>query len=214
MIRTNNIEEISFLISKKRVFIFDLDGTIADTELLHWEAYNNLLSEHGVALTTVQVRKYIGYPEDRIYEMIKEDFKIDFDNTEFLSRRIEKYFELVMKENLQPFTYFTELCEKYHKVRFNMLTSQKTEVVEELLRHWGLTQIFDRIISISDGKVQKQEVLKDTKKFFEVEKQATALFEDVDRYLEIARNEGLTAIGIQHAYNVGILENCDAIILV
>jgi len=31
-----------------RGLVFDLDGTLADTERLHWQAYRDVLLEHGV----------------------------------------------------------------------------------------------------------------------------------------------------------------------
>jgi len=85
MIRTNSVQDLRHILKDKKVFVMDFDGTIADTESLHWITYNPLLKKYGVEFTEADVHKYssIGCTEVQIYAEIKKDFNIDFDNNDF-----------------------------------------------------------------------------------------------------------------------------------
>lgn len=212
IIYASNIKDIDYLLSGREAFIFDLDGTIADTEVFHWKAYNVLLSSYGVKLKNEDIKKYIGNTESLIYEMIKKDFKIEFSNEEFLMKRLDLYFKFLEEEGLKPFLYFTEMLHIYPNAKYLMLTSQKEEVAEKLLKYWNLTSRFEKVLSVSNTAFNKKDVIRNVNKYFNVNKKNIVFFEDVDQYLEVAENEGITAIGVQQTYNEGLLVNCSAII--
>lgn len=211
--RIHNIQHIDELLASKRVFIFDFDGTVADTETLHWAAYNTCLLPFGIVLQDKDIRRYIGHTEMSIYEMIKADFNIKFGDDVFFQKRISTYLELVRQNHLQPFPFFTYLLGTFRPtVSFTILSSQRSDVIHEILGFWGLRDVFSKEISVATGQLSKSIVLKDVFGYFGVPNEDAVLFEDTDRNLKVAQNEGILAVGIEHRYNKALLQHGDVIV--
>ncbi len=212
----DSAEDIRFLIANKQALIFDLDGTVADTERLHWDAYNVLLAEHGVRLDDGHIRRYIGNSEAKIYEMIKRDYEIDFDEEDFIERRIGIYLELVEKKGLKPFSFIPDIL-RSTKAECVLVTSQIPSVVNKLLTLWGLDEYFpeNRRFCCHDGRYVKRDVYKDISSLLgrgvDIEPGEVALFEDSLHYLEEGQRLGFTVIGVEHLYNRNMLNGCDAV---
>lgn len=212
MFKTKDIKDISSLLEAKKTLIFDFDGTIADTESFHWEAYHHCLSEFDVVLTKKHIDRYIGNTESKIYRMIKEDFDIDFDEEVFLKKRISIFLELIKHKDLKPFKFFMDILNTYSDRKFNILSSQKEYIITTLLKLWDLESYFDNIISVEKGDISKAAVLKDTYKYFGAYNNEVVLFEDTNRNLTLAKNESIVAIGVEHNFNKSLLKDCDAIL--
>ena len=214
--RYDSAKDIRFLLNNKKGFIFDLDGTIADTEPLHWEAYNVLLEEYGVHLTSQHIQKYIGNSEMRIYQMIKEDFSIDFNEDEFIQQRIEIYLDLVEQKNLLPYPFIYEILEN-SKARNAIVTSQIPSVLDRLLSLWKLDRYFprERRFCCHDGTYSKVDIYQNISTHLGLNHTLSpseiVLFEDSLHYLTEGQSLGFTTVGIEHQYNRNILKNCDAI---
>ncbi len=212
----DNAQDIKFLLNDKKAFIFDLDGTIADTETLHWEAYNVLLAEHNVHLSNNDISRYIGNSEVRIYEMIKRDFGIDFDEDDFLERRIGIYLDLVEKKNLRPFPFIYDIL-KMSNGKNAIVTSQIPLVVNKLLTLWGLDDYFPANMRFCchDGRYVKKEIYKSVGSYLgfnhPVSPRDVVLFEDSVHYIAEAKKLGITVVGVEHKFNRHTLKACDAI---
>ncbi len=121
----SKLEPIKPIINDTKLFIFDLDGTIADTETLHWEAYNKLLERiYGIVLSNEDISRYIGNTEVKIYRMIERDYNISIDTETFLRERIKEYLTLVREKNLQPFDWVKDFKVAYPNAPVMLLTSQ------------------------------------------------------------------------------------------
>ena len=212
----DSAQDIEFLLNNKKAFIFDLDGTIADTETLHWEAYNEVLKEYDVYLKPDDIKKYIGHSELQIYDMIRDDFDIDFDNNEFIEKRIMIYLDLVEKKSLKPFKFITDILQNKN-IKSALVTSQIPPVVDRLLSLWDLDKYFPKKYRFCchDGRFTKQKVYENISSYLDFEYALNAnnvvLFEDSMHYLKKGISLGFTTIGIEHQYNHNLLKDCDAI---
>lgn len=206
------LSEKSNLIESKKLFIFDLDGTIADTEYLQWQTYNELLKEFNVRLEYDNITKYIGNNDTKIYEMIKTDFSITFNNSDFGDKRGKFYYELVDRYNMVPFEFFYEVME-YIGIEFCILSSQKIEVIEYLLKRWKVYEKFNKIISVSKGELTKEDILKDTKKYYGHNQENCVLFEDTNKNLALGKKYNIFTVGVEHRYNIDKLVDADIIIV-
>lgn len=206
------------LIAHKKLLIFDLDGTIADTESLHWDSYNVILGDFGITLDGEVVKRYIGNTEQVIWGKIAEDYEIEFDLDSFMKRRTEIVLQLIEERDLQPFTYFRQVLEQHKDSSKFILSSQIPEVISYLLKRWKIDHIFtpDKIVSVHDGRFSKRNVLDDLGSYVAIEEEYArsemVIFEDSDRVLKMASEFGIEGIGVEHKYNVGTLENCIHII--
>jgi len=46
-----NKKELMLNIKSKKMYLFDFDGTLAETETLQWKAYNMCLEEYNIVLS-------------------------------------------------------------------------------------------------------------------------------------------------------------------
>ena len=214
-----SVRELDYLLKGKKLFLFDLDGTIANTEKFHWKAYNELLKAQSIHLDDAHIAKYIGNAEVNIYDMLRTDFNAVIDTKKFLEERIKIYLALVREEKLAPYDYFRDIIEVYRDVPMALLTSQVPDVVNTLLTHWGLDKYFppEFRITAHDNKITKRQVLENIGHFFSVKgvpvrQNEVILFEDADHVLEFAQHSKIKCIGIEHHYNEGRLLHADAVI--
>lgn len=210
-------EEIFSVLNKKKVFIFDFDGTIADTEIYHWKAYNEALAKYNVVLNENNIKKYIGHSEIEIYSMIKKDFSIEFDNELFFNNRIKIFLELVEKDNLKPFKIIDDIVNKYDDKIFVLITSQNPHVVNKMFSLWKYDKYFksDYCYFCHEGIIKKIDIYKNICKYINVDGISNSdivVLEDSEYYLNIAKSLGITTIGFQHKYNLNVLKSYDLLI--
>lgn len=203
-------------LENKKILLFDLDGTMADTEPLHWTAYNALLEDCGVHLTPENIRNYIGHSESAIYDMIKRDYGIDFDYQTFAGERLKKYLELVRKLNLRPRPFMEDILRSF-KGKMGIVTSQMPHIVKELLKFWDYERFFPKayVFCCHDGRFTKKGIYENVFSAFGIapcDMGSVVLFEDSLHYINEAKKLGMTVVGVEHTYNKGTLINCDAIL--
>ena len=214
----NKFSSIRSLTADAGLFILDLDGTIADTETLHWAAYNELMREiYNITLSEENIKKYIGNSEIKIYRMIEKDYDIIINDSEFLKKRLKKYLELVSSTDLKPFKWVEDFFNRYKEKKIALLTSQVPEIVDHLLSFWDLDDIIPKKMRISahDGTVTKQAFFEHPEKYIELsgnELGNIVVFEDSNHVAKIASGFGYTTIGIRHRYNKNSLKDFTCII--
>jgi len=155
-LKTKNLSDLAYLLDVKKGLIFDLDGTIADTETSHWEAYNELLKPFNIHLDDSAIRKYIGNSEVNIYKQIKQDYGINFDDDIFFDLRTKVFFQLIENKKLKPFHFISDCLSVYKQKKLFILSSQRYEVIIQLLNYWDYNKTFNKIISVANGPSQRR----------------------------------------------------------
>lgn len=81
---------VQFVGNMIKAVIFDFDGVIADTETIHFRAFNKVLEPYGVLIEEdVYWDKYLGYTDKEAYENINIDYDLGF-NDEKISWMIDE----------------------------------------------------------------------------------------------------------------------------
>ena len=139
------------ILDTKELFIFDLDGTITDTEPCHFESYRRtLLSICNIVLTEEEfLRCYVGHPETEIYALLRQNHSIDFDDDLFFKTRIDNLFDIVAERGMVTAPFYRQLEILYPNAEFIALTSQRESVLERFrtLVDYGKMKHF---ISVAD----------------------------------------------------------------
>jgi sugar/nucleoside kinase (ribokinase family)/beta-phosphoglucomutase-like phosphatase (HAD superfamily)/ABC-type sugar transport system substrate-binding protein len=218
-LRGKSIINVTQYLDNKKLIIFDLDGTIANTEALHFRSYQKLLQRFSIDFTFRDFESYIGNSEITIWEMLIMDYNLNIDISKMMVERTQIVLELILQENLQPFDYFIQIIERYPNIEKVILSSQMPDVIFFLLKKWNIYNIFshDRVVSVSDKKRKKEDVLRNPGAFYSLsdtvyEPKDILLFEDSNGILKVARKLGIDAIGIEHQFNCHKLENCNYIL--
>ena len=117
----------------KKLFIFDLDGTVTDTEPCHFEAYRRTVEAFcpGQCVTEEEfLRCYVGHPETEIYALLKEKKHTDFDDAAFFRHRIDELFKIVAERGMKTAPFYRQLEAFFQNARFIALTSQRESVLD------------------------------------------------------------------------------------
>ena len=208
MQKITKYNELQPYLNGKKVLLFDLDGTIANTEPYHWKTYNLLLKDFDVELKENNISKYIGNEEFSIYEMIKSDFNIQFDNQKFLKKRLEAYMELISKEHLRPYKIIEQVIKEHNSDKY-ILSSQRRNIIIKLLKKWDLINDFKGIYSVPDNQITKKGVINNIE-IFNIKNSEAVLFEDCSKYLKAASDNNILSVGVKNQFTP--VENCDLII--
>lgn len=217
--KVKSIDSIKGFIETRKLLIFDLDGTIANTEVFHFKSYQIILKNYNIDFELNDFRKYIGNSEINIWNMLKIDYNLDFDVAEMLELRTKIVLELFEKEDIKPFAHFRRIINDYPNIEKVILSSQIPLVINYLLERWNLLDEFSdgKIVSVSSGKCTKEEVLRNIGEFYKLKEDyydntKILLFEDSAKVLSLARKLNIDSIGIEHVFNCNKLSNCNYII--
>lgn len=197
------------ILGDKRAYIFDLDGTIADTERIHWEAHNMVLKKRfGIEVDLPHIYSYLGTPENVFLKQIEKDYNIDIGGPKgkgydkYIKERNKTAEKLILK-NSKPFPFMTELLEGTFGISIFLVSAQNRSLIHKMLQSWGLLGTFTDVNTfIVEGDKTKpyyydfifEKILKNAKP------EEVVLFEDVNKYLEEGKKRGFVTVGINNGF--------------
>lgn len=203
------------ILKQKAFFIFDMDGTITDTEPLHFASYQCTLSElfPEFQLHEEEFRScYVGHPEREIYTLLQQAHHISFDEDAFFHRRITHLFRLVRETGLTTAPFYRQVCSLLPNKKRIMLTSQRGEVLEQFQREVDFGGYLSQYISVAGEEGGKFVRLQDPIRYFGYPAEQIVIFEDFAPTLSCARENGIYAVGVSHRFNHLEDECCDCVI--
>jgi beta-phosphoglucomutase family hydrolase len=134
-----------------KAYIFDCDGTIADTMPLHFRAWTRAMKEFGGTFPEDLFYSWGGIPTFKIVEQLNEKYGTTLDPIE-VPRIKEVYFEELLPEVL-PIEPVVALVKQYHGVApLAVASGGHREIVIKTLDALGLTGYFDTIVGAEDVK--------------------------------------------------------------
>lgn len=80
--------------------LFDLDGTLVDSEHLHYESSAAVLAQHGVHIDRSQYDMYVGWEERACWLSLNQRFGLDLDPEQAVLQRNEAYVALLRGRRL------------------------------------------------------------------------------------------------------------------
>lgn len=195
------------ILKYKKVFLFDCDGTIADTEKLNYIAfvyiYNKLT---GKQLLMEDYTKVIGKTAKECFAYFKSLTKSDISVLEFKELFISTFSTAIQKTDLQCFEYLFNIFNYFPNTRKYILSNQIIENINEILKKCGLENCFTDIISTAEIEANKEDIYANTIKYFGVAPKDIVIFEDNKGYIDIAKNSGISTVGIENDYNNGNID--------
>lgn len=181
-------------------FIFDVDGTIADTMPLHFEAWTSALGEWSSFFPEEFFYSLGGTKTDRVAEIIKERAQANFAVAEMVHEK-EHYF---MKRlgNAVPIQPVIDVIEQWRgKIPMAVASGGFRRVIDEILRGLGLAGCFDAMITAEDvvrGKPDPEPFLK-AAALLGVDPSKCLVFEDSPTGIAAAEAAGMAWVEITRA---------------
>ena len=196
------------------LIIFDLDGTIIDTEPTSIRAWIAAAGEYGLDLTEEQVLQFIGLNNPAIKVLAKDEFGADLPFDEIFLRKQE----LSRQEFDRGITLKTGAKEVLETVKelgipACIATSSSKDRSERFLQRVGLWEYFEFLISgqdVTQSKPDPEIFLKCLEKAG-VKPDSAMVVEDSKNGISGARRSGATTVLIPDVVKVDetMLENAD-----
>ena len=149
--------------SKKPVLIFDLDGTLLDTEKAIFASFDEVLHKHMPDLVLTE-RDYVSFLGPTLQESFKK-YAPDFDTETLVAEYREANRKLHDTGIVQPIRHVPELLKwlKENGYQMAIASSKKAETCRLGLKVTGLEEYFDIIIGADDvvkHKPDKETIVK------------------------------------------------------
>lgn len=192
--------------------LFDLDGTIANTEQYHFIAFNECLKDYNIQISTTDFQMCLGKTEDEIHNIILSKYNVDYDLNRVMNTRLKKSLELIMQSNLTPYKEIKYILD-HHSQKKYIVSSQNKDFILALLSHWNIISKFDGIISCHELKTFKHIIYNNLESYFGSTNKTTLLFEDAEAPLSIAKKISIQTVAVQHDLNEGALFSYDQLIV-
>ena len=188
------------ILNTKQNLIFDFDGTIADNEYFHFLTHKEILAKYGYDLTEEIFIKCIVHnnPND-IQKNLENYYNTKFENA---NEYEQDYYKIYSKniEGLKPFRYVLDIFKNFPDKNFVVLSNEQEGVIKSHLEEWGFFNNFSRIVSCNRS-FSKEYVFENFEEFFGFSPQDSVMFEDSAKNLSLAKNAGLTTVGVEHLFN-------------
>ena len=215
-----------------RVVIFDFDGVITDSEILHFRAFNQVLGQFGIELTKQEYYKtYLGFNDADCYGLLIHQGLLKAEQEQIGNLIEEKkliYKELAKTEGkmIEGVRDFLTLLEE-NSIPMAICSGSLLTEVEMVLEDTGLRHLFEVIVSgeqVKKGKPDPEGFLLTLKRLNSNVSLAQAgnqndilpgeciVIEDSHWGLEAAKAAGMHTIAVTNSYGAEQLGMAEKIV--
>ncbi len=183
----------------KKLMLFDLDGTLFNTNEVNYYAYKQALNDEGA---DVEHDRFIKEYNGRSYKyflplILKQNDDKIIDRIHNNKKNYYKNYLGKAKENISLFSIIEHCKKDYH---IAIVTTASKENTLDLLKYFNRTELFDCIISAEDYKNPKP----DPEAFllaidkFKMDTKNVIIFEDSSVGIEAALKTGASVYKIEN----------------
>lgn len=207
-----------------RAIIFDCDGVIADTEPLHFAAFQEVLGEEGIALTKeAYLREYLAL-DDRgcfIKAHANHDKTLAHDRLEELIRRKAARLEPVMRRELRLFDGVAEFVrDAARSYPLAIASGALKHEVELVVTYGGIREYFQALVSAEDvsrskpypDPFLKAHALINAQSADSIQPHECLVIEDSIAGIQAARRAGMKCLAVTNSYSREQLSEADLIV--
>lgn len=184
-----------------KAIIFDVDGTLIDSNDAHAEAWKTAFEKYGKDVTFDEMKKLIGMGGDKILEK----YLSDKENKEF-GKDLENFRNELFSEKylpkIKPFPKVRELFQKLkdEKIQTALATSGNEEDIKKYKEIANISDLVKKETSSDDVEESKPDpdiFQQAFKKLKNVTKKEVIIIGDTIYDVEAARKTGLKIIGVE-----------------
>lgn len=180
-----------------KAYLFDCDGTIADSMPLHYIAWSKALGEWNCPFDEERFYSWGGMPIVEIVERLSAEHGIQMPVAQVAERKEALYYE-----NLPQLKVVPEVLEhieaKHGRIPFAVVSGSARESVEASLEAIGLRDKFDTLVCAGDYKNSKPdpEPYLMAAELLEVRPEDCLVFEDTQMGIEAAEAAGMSWVRV------------------
>ncbi|MCK7251378.1 fructose-1-phosphate/6-phosphogluconate phosphatase [Enterobacter kobei] len=178
--------------------IFDMDGTLLDTEPTHRQAWTEVLGRYGMRFDLQAMIALNGSPTWRIAQAVIELNQADLDPY-LLAREKTDAVKAILLDTVQPLPLI-DVVKAWHGRRpMSVGTGSESAIAEALLNHLGLRHYFSAVVAADH--VKRHKPAPDTfllcAELMGVQAAKCVVFEDADFGIQAARDAGMDAVDVR-----------------
>lgn len=142
--------------SRRRVALLDVDGTLIDSNDQHAQAWVDVGREFGIEIDFAHVRRLIGMGGDKVLPAVT-GLREDDPQGEKIKERRGEIFRSVYLPELRPFPQARELLERLREDGWTLVvaTSASKEDMDGLLKQAGIRDLIEEKTSSGDAEESK-----------------------------------------------------------
>lgn len=187
-----------------KALIFDLDGTLANTETQHYKAWEKALKNNGVKQLPFETfMTYVGTSNEKIAGDYIESDNVSKNLDELVREKQLIYKDLIPE--IQLFRGAREIIGRYHATyRLAIASSSHKEEIILLLKSQQLNSYFDLVIGgdMVRRKKPDPEIYLQAQQSLGFAPQECIAFEDSEHGLNSAKNAGMYGVAIPNEFTL------------
>ena len=173
-------------------YLFDCDGTIADSMPVHFRAWTQAVEEQGGTFPEALFYRWAGVPHDRIVELLNAELRLAMPIAETTRRKEELYVELL--SDVKAIGSVVDHIEKESgRLPFAVVSGSPRVSVVKTLTILGLLHHFSVVVCAEDyrhGKPHPEPFLLAAQKL-DIPPERCLVFEDADAGIRSAESAGM-----------------------
>jgi beta-phosphoglucomutase family hydrolase len=180
-----------------KAYLFDCDGTIADSMPLHYIAWKQALSEWNCEFEEELFYEMGGMPVSEIISSLNQRHRLSMPVQSVSRRKEELYYELLPR--LEAVPHVLEHIEAQHgKIPFAVVSGSTRESVTSSLVALNLLDRFDTMVCAGDYAKSKPhpEAFLLAATSLGVEPESCLVFEDTEMGLQAAKAAGMASVKV------------------
>ena len=192
------LQKNNSLRSSPRGIVFDCDGTLADTMPLHWRAWQVISRRHGFSLPEERFYSLGGVPSRDILKMLSAEQGIALNPLAVSHEKEAEYLPLIAQ--VEPINSVVGVArENYGKIPMAVASGGTKDIIEQVLEHLGIRELFQAIVTSEDVVNQKPapDIFLEAARRIGVPPQFCRAYEDTDLGMQAIRAAGMEAVDVR-----------------
>ncbi len=196
-----------------RAVIFDFDGVLVDTELLHHQAFNHIFAQFNFQISTAEYfKRFLGLSDRELLEVINKEKQLFLSENQlkqFLQEKAHTFKNLAMTQAavIEGVPQFLKMLSD-NKIPMAICSGALLPEIELILKGAGLRDYFDVLVSAEQVKKSKPDpegfllALKLlNRKKQTIRPEDCVVIEDSHWGLEAAKNAGIHPVAVTNSYS-------------
>lgn len=184
--------------------LFDLDGTIANTEVLKAKALSQSISSLGGYASADIYKSVMGQSWSSVTDIFFKTAGLK-PNLDLLNAYFKEHYQNLIESNLVEENGISNFLRflKERNISLGIVSSASPWMIEKVLQRLNLNDKFDLVVSNADTSNHKPHpdayLIALTK--LNASKNSTIVFEDTESGFLAATSAGLPVYGVKHSFN-------------